>query len=207
MEHFRAPDFKLGLRGTVRMETAVVANGQIQLENSGDEEIANSILFERRGDRIGYRVGGAVANETVLEGPELTGNLFDLARELAGRRVAQGLYPDEAQAMVETWRGSWFEQGSRLIYIVPEKFVDRILPLSIQPAPAQIAACSSAGLSWLRPRPKKRWKPRWRRRTRKLWKSTAASSNQLCTRCSGSSRILRRPGSSQTVSVLFNPRW
>ena len=41
--------------------------------------------------------------------------------------------------MVETWRGSWFEEGSRLIYIVPEKFVDGILPLSIHPAPAQIA--------------------------------------------------------------------
>ena len=84
-------------------------------------------------------MGGAVANETVLEGPELTGNVFDLERELAGMLVAQGLYPDEAQAMVETWRGSWFEEGSRLIYIVPEKFVDKILPLSIHPAPAQIA--------------------------------------------------------------------
>lgn len=53
--------------------------------------------------------------------------------------VAQGLYADEAQAMVETWRDSWFEEGSRLIYILPEKFVNGILPLSIHPAPAQIA--------------------------------------------------------------------
>ena len=53
--------------------------------------------------------------------------------------VAQGLYLDEAQAMVETWRGSWLEEGSRLLYIVPRKFVNEILPLSIDPAPAQIA--------------------------------------------------------------------
>jgi hypothetical protein len=53
--------------------------------------------------------------------------------------VRQGLYLDEAQAMAETWRGSWFEEGSRLIYILPKTFVNGILPLSIQPAPAQIA--------------------------------------------------------------------
>ncbi len=33
--------------------------------------------------------------------------------------IAQGLYQDEAQAMLETWRDSWFEEGSRLLYIVP----------------------------------------------------------------------------------------
>jgi hypothetical protein len=51
--------------------------------------------------------------------------------------VTQGLYQDEARAMVETWRGSWFEEGSRLLYIVPPAFVDGVLPLSINPAPAQ----------------------------------------------------------------------
>ena len=39
--------------------------------------------------------------------------------------------------MVETWRGSWFEEGSRLLYIVPTAFVDGVLPLSINPAPSQ----------------------------------------------------------------------
>ena len=39
--------------------------------------------------------------------------------------------------MVETWRNSWFEEGSRLLYIVPPPFVNEVLPLSINPAPAQ----------------------------------------------------------------------
>jgi hypothetical protein len=51
--------------------------------------------------------------------------------------IAQGLYQDEAQAMFETWRDSWFEEGSRLLYIVPRQFVDSVLPLSISPVPAQ----------------------------------------------------------------------
>jgi hypothetical protein len=115
------------------------ADGKVQIENSAEEEIPNTILFERRGDKVGYRIGGAVAKETVLEQPELNGNVDDLGRELVGMLVAQGLYADEAQAMVETWRGSWFEEGSRLIYIVPANFVNGILPLSIHPAPAQIS--------------------------------------------------------------------
>jgi len=117
----------------------LTADGEVQIENSAEEAIPNLILFERRGDKVGYRIGGTVAKETVLEQPELNGNVDDLGRELVGILIKQGLYADEAQAMVETWRGSWFEEGSRLIYIVPEKFVNGILPLSIHPAPAQIA--------------------------------------------------------------------
>ena len=40
--------------------------------------------------------------------------------------------------MLDSWKDSWFEEGSRLIYIVPRSFVDSMLPLSIQPAPADI---------------------------------------------------------------------
>ena len=115
------------------------AHNKVQIENTAEEEIPNAILFERRGDRVGYRMGSAVSKEIYLDPPELTGSVDDLGRELVGILVRQGLYLDEAQAMVETWRGSWFEEGSRLIYIVPEKFVNGILPLSIHPAPAQIA--------------------------------------------------------------------
>ena len=39
--------------------------------------------------------------------------------------------------MVRTWRQSWFEEGSRLLYIVPAQFVDTVLPLAISPAPSQ----------------------------------------------------------------------
>ena len=49
----------------------------------------------------------------------------------------QGLYPDEAQAMLETWKDSWFEEGSRLLYLVPGGFVNRVLPLAISPEPGQ----------------------------------------------------------------------
>ncbi len=123
----------------VPVSAKLTADGKVLVENRGEDEIPNVILFERRGEKVGYRIGGAVERETVLEPPELNARVEDLGRELEGMLVEQGLYQDEAQAMVETWRGSWFEEGSRLFYIVPAKFVKEILPLSINPAPAQTA--------------------------------------------------------------------
>ena len=40
--------------------------------------------------------------------------------------------------MVETWRDSWFEEGSRLIYIVPSNALDAILPLEVEPVPSHV---------------------------------------------------------------------
>jgi len=114
------------------------SEGKLFIRNLGHEEIPTIILFERRGDAVGYRSAGALADETVLDPPELTGRLDSLCAELEGVLAARGLYPDEARAMVTTWRDSWFEEGSRLIYIVPSGFIENVLPVSIDPAPAQI---------------------------------------------------------------------
>jgi hypothetical protein len=111
--------------------------GRLRIRNRGDQEIPTTILFERRGEKVGYRIGGALKEELILDAPELTATIDDLGRDLEGILVAQGLYQDEAHAMVETWRNSWFEEGSRLLYIVPPAFVNAVLPLSIKPAPAQ----------------------------------------------------------------------
>jgi hypothetical protein len=111
--------------------------GKLRVKNLGDQEIPTTIIFERRGEKVGYRIGGSLKSEAILDSPELTAGIDDLAKSLVGILVGQGLYQDEAQAMVETWRNSWFEEGSRLLYIVPPAFVNEVLPLSIKPAPAQ----------------------------------------------------------------------
>jgi len=127
-------------------------DGKVQAQNDAEEEIPNTILFERRGEQAGYRIAGAIAKEAVLDPPKPTGSVDDLARELVGMLEAQGLFVDEAQAMVETWRGSWFEEGSRLIYVLPAKFVNEILPMSIHPAPAKIARVFVGRLELVTPR-------------------------------------------------------
>lgn len=113
------------------------SDGRLWVKNLGQEEVPAIILFERRGEAVGYRSGGALTDETVLDPPALTDTVESLCAELEGILVERGLYPDEASGMVRTWRDSWFEEGSRLIYIVPGGFVGNILPVTIEPVPAQ----------------------------------------------------------------------
>jgi hypothetical protein len=119
------------------ISATISAQGQVQIRNLASEEIPSVILFERRGDKLGYRLGGALPSEMKLDPPELTATLESLSRDLQDILASQGLYPDEAHAMIETWRQSWFEEGSRLFYIVPGNFLNTILPLTITPAPGQ----------------------------------------------------------------------
>jgi hypothetical protein len=112
-------------------------NAAVQITDLAKQEIPNVILFERRGEKIGYRVFNSLQKETNLDPPELTSTMDSLASELQQMLASQGLYQDEARAMVETWRHSWFEEGSRLLYLVPRPFVDAVLPLSISPTPGQ----------------------------------------------------------------------
>lgn len=110
---------------------------QALVRNLGSDAIPAVILFERRGEKIGYRWIREVKEETTVDFPTLDGTVDALCGRLEGMLVERGLYPDEAHAMVETWRDSWFEEGSRLIYIVPRGFVDRVLPLNIHPEPEE----------------------------------------------------------------------
>jgi hypothetical protein len=123
----------------VPLSAKLTGEGKLLVENRSAQEFPNTILFERRGEKVGYRIGGALQQDIILDAPALTASTNDLTRDLEGMLVAQGLYQDEAHAMIETWQSSWFEEGSRLLYIVPVAFVDSVLPLSINPAPAQTA--------------------------------------------------------------------
>ena len=94
-----------------------------------------AILFENRGGKVGYRL----ARGTRVEAPELTGDVDGVRSALVDMLTEAGLYPKEARAMVETWRDSWFEEGMRVLYLVPRAMIDALLPLTITPAPQEIA--------------------------------------------------------------------
>jgi len=111
--------------------------GHILISNLLRDAVPEVILFERRGSRLGYRYVGTVLNCSIAEMPELNSDLYSVIRDLERTLVEQGLYQDEARAMVETWKDSWFEEGTRVLYIVPQNFVDTVLPLNINPAPAK----------------------------------------------------------------------
>ena len=54
--------------------------------------------------------------------------------------IAAGLYASEADAMIKTWDDSWFaEHGVRVLYLLPRPWADRVLPLSLNPVPREVA--------------------------------------------------------------------
>jgi hypothetical protein len=116
-----------------------LAGNQVTVRNAGQCELAQIILFENRGGRIGWQVLDLLKGEATLTRPTLNQPIESLHSELEKLLVAQGLYQKEAAAMVKTWRDSWFEEGLRVFYIVPRAATDAILPITITPAPTELA--------------------------------------------------------------------
>jgi len=58
--------------------------------------------------------------------------LEELKRELSAELIRSGLFADEAAAMLDTWRLSYFEsEGLRVFFLLPQAWTDTRLPLSI----------------------------------------------------------------------------
>jgi hypothetical protein len=122
---------------SVPISAKIGSDGKIFAQNLSGQDLPAMLVFERRGDKLGFRIADASTGRPTLDPPELNATMDSLKQTVEDMLIAQGLYHDEAQAMFETWRDSWFEEGSRLLYIVPREFVDSVLPLSISPAPVQ----------------------------------------------------------------------
>ena len=131
--------FYRGVSAILPPLTATIStDATIALQNHFTSQIPNAILFERRGNKLGYRIAGPITDQASFAPPALDGNLDSLFSTLEGLLISQGLYADEAHAMLETWKTSWFEEGSRILYLVPRSFVDSVLPITITPTPHQL---------------------------------------------------------------------
>ena len=126
-------------RFPVPLSVRVSNDGTAHVANRGDSTVPVVIYFENRGGRLGYRKADFVKGTVTLDPPRLLDSFSQLRHDLETALIGQGLFPKEASAMVETWKDSWFEEGARLIYIVPSPSIDTILPLEITPRPAKIA--------------------------------------------------------------------
>jgi hypothetical protein len=116
-------------------------DGNYSLANAGGEEIRSLFLVSVQGETIQFRRFARIGPESTLElAPAAsTATINDLAQAVVSSLVAEGLYVKEAEAMVNTWRTSWFgEEGTRLFYIVPQSFTDELLPLKINPLPTEL---------------------------------------------------------------------
>lgn len=122
---------------------ATAAGIEVQGEQPG--AIAGGILFERRGERTGFRPIQRLQSPLKLARPVLSKGSEEAAsvqsqleHTIERMLVEQGLFPKEAEAMLRTWKHFWFEEGLRVLYLVPRQLTDRVLPLSISPAPTEL---------------------------------------------------------------------
>lgn len=62
-----------------------------------------------------------------------------IAGDIERRLIESGLFEKEARAMVNTWRSSYFTtDGVRVLFVLPQSWTDRYIPMRITPAPAKL---------------------------------------------------------------------
>jgi len=145
-----AGSFKTPLR--VRVDP----NNVVTVENTGSEKLSHLFLVSI--DDRGFARSGRIA---VLDGlPAKTSVKWqdlsarptaawktlgpkelqeNLSIQMEAALVSEGLFAEEARAMVNTWKDSWFtEVGVRVLYLLPRAWTDETLPLTLNPQPKEL---------------------------------------------------------------------
>jgi hypothetical protein len=137
--------FEVPLKAREITETTRL-KGFIEVSNKTLGNIDGVILFENRGGKMGFTplketLASASADMGAvkfLARPTLNKNIDDISAELEKLLVAQGLFGKEAKSMINTWKHSWFEEGIRVLYIVPRPFTDEVLPFTLSEKPDEL---------------------------------------------------------------------
>lgn len=88
-----------------------------------------SVPVNNRSPEPGEQIG--LTSATLEQSPDW--NLHALRAEMRKSLVARGLFPDEAEAMLNTWEASYFRtEGLRLFFTLPQAWTDRVLPMDVQ---------------------------------------------------------------------------
>jgi hypothetical protein len=120
---------------------------RIRLQNQGKQPIGPFFVYAVRGGRAALveqsALGAGVMDDKDFKFEEIARPVAEVRAELSGKLrtalTAAGLYEKEAAAMVKTWDDAWLgESGTRVLYLLPQKWSDEILPLKISPAPKEV---------------------------------------------------------------------
>jgi len=140
--------FYRGVGNFIAATQVTSKEGGIQIHNTGNERLSAVFLLNVTQDGgsilpLGGLAGQGNLNVGASEVSRLQGHsspfssLLPFAGGLLKKALeSSGLYADESQAMVDTWKRSYFKNpGLRVIYILSREETDRILPISVQPQP------------------------------------------------------------------------
>jgi hypothetical protein len=138
-------------RGVGHLDAPIVVReeaGSLSVSLRNEERFFSSlprmwVVHVTAGGQLAYRTvqadkqRNATAKLPTASNTTSTG-LVDLRRELKAALVAEGLYADEAEAMLATWQLSYFDsEGLRVFFVLPRAWTDARLPLWVS-IPADI---------------------------------------------------------------------
>ena len=141
-DYFERFLFYRGL-GNFKMPLTLSAHGAgaYQLANSGEDAVRSLFLVTVRNGEIRFNVYDQIGArvELTLTESQTVSDISALSNAVSAALVQEGLYQKEADAMVNSWRNSWFaEDGTRLLYMVPQRITDELLPLEVSPQPDEV---------------------------------------------------------------------
>lgn len=163
------------------LETRVDANETLLVHNRTGGAIPYLLIYENRSGLHSWKAidAGLAADETSvtpmaeLSPPLAVENVtaadwdrlsregnFDpgLYQSLKNGIVRSGLLESEADAMIQTWWESYFEQpGLRIFWILPRGQTDAILPLNVEPAPEKTVRVIVGRSEVFRPNEEAQW--------------------------------------------------
>jgi hypothetical protein len=118
------------------IKVKALGEDRFTLVSAQPERVSGAFVLAVESGRLRFASYTGCTSEQEMQLPSEFSTGDSLAGAVAKSLVASGLYEKEATAMVETWRSSWFaEEGTRVLYILPERVTDQILPLVVTPKP------------------------------------------------------------------------
>ncbi len=120
----------------------------LTLRNPLDWPLQHVFIIDQRAGEyaFNYHAGLAAGEEFTIDlkntsaSNQTTKGKEQLIQAMRKSLTAAGLFEKEAAAMVKTWEDSWFDEaGLRVLYVLPEQWVNATMPLKLSPAPTQTA--------------------------------------------------------------------
>ncbi|HEY7423089.1 MAG TPA: hypothetical protein VH682_02495 [Gemmataceae bacterium] len=128
-------DFQMPL--TVR----ALGHGAFQVKNNGKDALAAFVLVHVQDGKVRFQVHEHLSQGAEIEAqePREVSTTEKLGTAVTELLIREGLYEKEARAMVKTWSADWFhEDGTRILYLVPARLIDDLLPLHVTPKPSAL---------------------------------------------------------------------
>ena len=139
--------------GNFQMPVSMVAqgSGSFTISNAG-EPIRAAFLVDTKGGQVRFARIANLGAQAQASLDDAQYGIDALAEAMVRDIVADGMYEKEARSMVNTWKSSWFgEDGTRLLYLVPQKLTDSMIPLKVVPEPDQTVRTMVGRLELLTP--------------------------------------------------------